>query len=61
MPTIKFKLKDPKYCNGCPCWGHENGQYFCNYYTDAMIMPITLTMKNKKLIRIQSCIDKFGE
>ena len=57
MPTIKFKLKDPKYCNGCPCLhffseegcrcGHSFNVFF-DYVFDRTKRP-------------QSCIDKFGE
>jgi len=56
MPTIKFKLKDPKYCNGCPAYtSSEFGQH-CN-----LNLRETEECFLVKFNRPQSCVDKYGE
>jgi hypothetical protein len=60
MPTIKFKLKDPKYCNGCKFMIFDEEHcvvecFFKLWKTDCVCsIDIDVT-------RPQSCIDKFGE
>jgi hypothetical protein len=68
MPTIKFKLKDPKYCNGCPCLRLElsPAYQFPNekeYNIDCCFNKSLNCQANKNdlINRPQSCIDKFGE
>jgi hypothetical protein len=57
---LEIKLKDPKFCDGCPCYyGGDNGYgYFCNEYGDA-----AGELKQNiefKIIRPQKCIDENG-
>ena len=71
MPTIKFKLKDAKYCNGCEylSYFYTNDCYFCENFK-AKVMKASFWSKilyfifgvfKHKIKRPQSCIDKFGE
>ena len=72
MPTIKFELRDPKYCNFCYCLD--------NHFTNdnlrvCRLLPmvksertitswdyVTMKMeKDGKIKRPQECIDKFGK
>ena len=62
MPTIKFKLKDPKYCNDCKMI--KDYSYYgitCTFFG-----YINRDYNNRGcpkflLDRPQACIDKFGE
>jgi hypothetical protein len=60
MPTIKFKLKDPKYCNGCPCL-YESIDSHGNYYAVCPVFDDTTERGSENLFRPSACIDKFGE
>ena len=63
MPTIKFKLKDPKYCNGCIILC----SWFEGEHKDGMTERHCCSIFNKEGInkedieRPQACIDKYGE
>jgi hypothetical protein len=65
MPTIKFKLKDPKYCNGCrfhigggmvisepPKCELENYLNMCHFQNGT---------KGVCTIRPAACKDKYGD
>ena len=54
MPTIKFKLKDPKFCNGCLC------RYEIVNYDDIFNFCSIFGMLDRKK-RPKSCIEKYGE
>ena len=47
---LEISLKDPKYCDGCPCLLTEPN-YYCNLYWD----------KLDSLFRPQKCIEENGE
>jgi len=61
MPTIKFKLKDPKYCkkglSWCPCANFHAPNLKCDFGDIAQ--EVTSAFCNIK--RPQSCIEKYGE
>lgn len=72
MPKIKFKLKDPKFCNGCPYFVKLNFYYNCkgNCGDCDTIECSNVEEKNCEFAgmndlfpneRPQACIDKFGE
>ena len=65
---LEIKLKDPKYCNGCPCWKFPMYEPLVGVSN-----PICLTMgvtldkfvedkrKSRHIIRPAICIEKNGE
>ena len=73
MPTIKFKLKDPKYCislckneNGekksfrCPCFA-DNSFFSSGFKCRLLNISISCEDDDNCGKRPQSCIDKYGE
>jgi hypothetical protein len=73
MPTIKFKLADPRFCDGCPCIQIDDfygSPASCNllfsWDEDPKVpyhkpYPPNKQVKSKRLKRPQACIDKHGE
>ena len=62
LMNLKITLKDPKYCDGCPCEGYikdgGNEWFECNYY----FCELKLKPRTKyKTIRPQKCIEENGE
>lgn len=66
MPTNKFKLKDPKYCNGCDKINEYFGKVLSNhkgrFFQCKVFKHLITTNSNKiKINRPKSCIEKLGE
>jgi len=69
MPTIKIKLKDPKYCQmedmtDCIClmlWKTSERMGMACKALSTKDNIIWLETENGKSKRPQACIDKFGE
>lgn len=48
--NLNITLKDPKYCDGCPCLSSE-----CQYYKEKIIL-----YNWKYLVRLPKCIQENG-
>ena len=51
--TLTINLKDPKYCDGCPCWNHDS-EYgdSCNleYWNTWEDVAVVTDKKTRKII-----------
>jgi hypothetical protein len=59
---IEIVLKDPRYCDDCPCLGHED--ICCNlglHNIDLEIDPIPDKLSKIRFIRPQTCREKYGD
>jgi len=61
--TLTIKLKNPKYCDGCPCMNYdmEMGNH-CNIYNyyDQAPEPSDIKRKGDRIIRPSYCIKENG-
>ena len=59
--NLKIILKDPKYCDGCPCKipdrDGESLFWFCQYFKIGLEFEYDVD----NIIRPQKCIDENGE
>lgn len=58
---IEIKLKDPKYCDGCPClFTHDEGED-CGLGFGYLLDYSWNSKENEKYKRPKECIQKHGE
>ncbi len=62
--NLKIILKDPRYCNGCPCiaYHHLKNIGYCGFYgiqSDDMVIELIDSVNG--LVRPQKCVDENGE